>query len=261
MNYGLLFRDIFTLNLKSLKLRARRLNAVIRRKYSGESAAVTDPKNIPVIINNYNRLSYLLQLITWLENAGMRNITILDNDSSYPPLLKFYETTKHRVVRLGANLGHLALWKSPVYNEICNRYYIYTDSDVVPSEICPADVFEVLLRELEKYPAIEKIGLGLKIDDLPDHYSAKQKVIGWESKYWQKPVSGFVYHAEVDTTLALYRPFTDGSKWVAPAFRTGIPYVARHLPWYENSANPGEESEYYAAHVRQGASHWIPKKN
>lgn len=260
MDVGLLFKDIFTLNLKSLRLRGHRLSGVLKRKMRGEKSAEVNPKNIPVVINNRNRLTYLLELIAWLEKAGMKNIIILDNDSTYPPLLDFYSKTNYRVIKLGANVGHLALWKSDFYKEIAHRYYIYTDPDVVPVEDCPLDVAEFMLKQLDKYGSIEKIGIGLKIDDLPDHYEGKKRVLEWEGKYWTKKVADSVFDAEVDTTFALYRPFTNGVKWVAPAYRTGPPYVARHLPWYENSDDPGEENIFYAKNVRQGASHWIDKK-
>jgi hypothetical protein len=157
-------------------------------------------------------------------------------------------------------VGHLALWKSALWNEIKSKYYVYTDPDVVPAANCPADMPAYLLRQLEKYSSIEKIGLGLKIDDLPDHYSNKQKVVAWESKYWKNEVAPGIYNSEVDTTFALYRPFTDGKTWVAPAYRTGEPYVAHHMPWYENSADPGEENLYYVAHSKQGSSHWTLAK-
>lgn len=259
MDFRQLFRDIFTLNTSAFKTRRYRLAGLLKRKFSGQNIDSVVPAEIPVVINNRNRFTYLLQLITWLEKAGMKNIIILDNDSTYPPLLDYYSKTKHRVVKLGDNVGHLALWKSKLFDEIGSRYYIYTDPDLVPVDNCPADLAAFLLEQLKKYPAIEKIGTGLKIDDLPDHYSGKQKVIDWEKRYWEMPVAENIFNAEVDTTFALYRPYTNGAKWVAPAYRTGPPYVAYHLPWYENSADPGEENLYYAQHVRQGASHWIPK--
>ena len=63
-----------------------------------------DPKAIPIIINNRNRYTFLLQLIEALELRGYTNIHILDNDSDYPPLLEYYARTKHSVHFLNANL-------------------------------------------------------------------------------------------------------------------------------------------------------------
>jgi hypothetical protein len=260
MDIKQLLTDIFTFNFKSMHLRLLRLQGLLNRKLRGPTFSSVIPEQIPIIINNRNRHTYLLQLITWLENAGMKRIIILDNDSTYPPLLNYYAKTKHRVVKLGANVGHLALWKSKLYDEIKAGYYVYTDPDVVPADCCPKEVLQFLLQKLEQYPQPEKIGLGLRIDDLPDYYESKLKVIEWESRFWTKQVDEIIFDAGVDTTFALYRPFTNGAEWVSPAYRSGLPYVAHHLPWYENSADPGEENLYYAKHVRQGASHWIEKK-
>jgi len=214
-------------------------------------------QNIPVIINNRNRLTYLLQLIGWLEKNGYKNIYIIDNQSTYPPLLNFYSATKYHVFRLDKNVGHLALWKTGIHKYFSNDYYIYTDPDIVPVDDCPADAIPFLMQQFKKIKNIEKIGLGIKIDDLPEHYSERQKVLEWENKFWKKEIAKDVYEADVDTTFALYRPYTNGALWVQKACRTGGKYMIRHLPWYENSSLPTEENEYYKKNVFQGASHWI----
>ena len=41
-------------------------------------------KDIPIIINNYNRLEMLTKLIHGLENKGYHNLYIIDNQSTYP---------------------------------------------------------------------------------------------------------------------------------------------------------------------------------
>ena len=49
-----------------------------------------DYQQIPIFINSRDRLICLQRLIDWLQNAGYRNIYILDNDSTYPKLLNYY---------------------------------------------------------------------------------------------------------------------------------------------------------------------------
>jgi hypothetical protein len=63
-----------------------------------------------------------------------------------------------------------------------------------------------------------------------------------------------VYDALIDTTFALYRPFAQGGA-DGPAIRTGGKYVAKHLPWYENSSNLSPETEYYLK-TSSSASSW-----
>jgi hypothetical protein len=211
-------------------------------------------QDIPVIINNCNRLTTLRTLIDWLEGAGMRRIFILDNASSYPPLLEYYRVVKHPVVYLQENVGYLALWETAVWHEFADSYYVYSDSDVVPDQACPTDLVGRLLEILHKYPEIEKAGPGLRIDDIPDSNRLKPEIQAVEARSWTKPVGPGIFDAHIDTTLALYRPFARGGYW-AKAFRTGPPYVARHLPWYADSSIADTEEDYYRQHSR-GSTYW-----
>jgi hypothetical protein len=260
-----LVKDIVTLNFKSLNLRVCKLMAIVKRKVILPSRKNygngKNIKDIPIIINNKNRLTYLLQLINWLEKNGYSNIYIIDNASTYPPLLEYYSKTKYHVFRLKKNVGKLALWESGIIKQFIKDYYVYTDPDVVPIEDCPSDILQTFMNALNMFPGFEKAGFGLKIDDLPDHYEQKKKVIEWEKKFWEKPIIENLFDAEIDTTFALYRPYTNGAIWIQRACRTGGQYVARHLPWYEDTAHPTEEDAYYMAHIKGGISHWIEPKD
>ena len=43
------------------------------------------------------------------------------------------------------------------------------------------------------------------------------------------------------------------------SLRCAPPYVARHMPWYENSSLPNEELEYYLAHADSLIINWDAK--
>jgi hypothetical protein len=219
--------------MAALKSRFRRvetaLSGYLYSTYQDLARPRRDVREIPVVINNFNRLESLRALIAWLESAGMKNIVVIDNGSTFPPLLSYYSTLCHEVVR-EANLGPLALWAcTSLWRRVRNDYYIYSDSDVVPDACCPAATIQFLFDTLRRHPLIEKVGLGLRIDDLPDHYANKADVIRWEQRYWKRPVSAYLYKAKVDTTFAMYRPRTMGGWWLR-SLRTGKPYVARHIP-------------------------------
>ena len=79
------------------------------------------------------------KLISSLESRGYRNIYIIDNNSTYPPLLEYYNELPYNIFRLKSNLGYLALWKSGIYKKFKNQYYVYTDSDIIPQKDCPHD--------------------------------------------------------------------------------------------------------------------------
>ncbi len=216
-----------------------------------------DPKEIPIIINNYNQLDYLLKLLDALKKRGYRNIHILDNASTYPPLLEFYRNTDVDVIRLDSNYGYLALWKSGVYKKFDSNYFVYTDPDVVMVEECPDDFMEVFFKLMQKYPMASKVGFSLKIDDLPDHFNKKKEVIEWESRFWKKEIEPNVFDAPIDTTFALYRPFTrGGANSMEHPMRLGFPYTARHLPWYTDADNLTDNMKYYIDSCRPKETHW-----
>ena len=52
-------------------------------------------RDVAVIINRFNRVSSLRRLVKWLLDAGQKNVIIIDNASTYAPLLEY----------LGANGG------------------------------------------------------------------------------------------------------------------------------------------------------------
>lgn len=201
---------------------------------------------IPIIINNFNRLEYLLILLNGLEKRGYTNIHILDNQSDYPPLLDFYKTTKHKVHFLDKNYGFRALWKSGLYHEFKGNYFVYSDADLEIVDECPDNFLKFFRDTLENDKWCAKVGFSLKIDDLPDHYSLKQEVINWEKQYFKKPKGEF-YKAPIDTTFALYRPYSFKHLRAHEAYilRAKPPYEVRHLPWYVDSNNLSDEEQYY----------------
>lgn len=224
-----------------------------------------NPKTIPVIINNFNQLFYLKQLIEKLQSYSIENIVILDNNSTFPPLLKYYEVVKNdvKVIRLSRNKGHLAFWKTKtVFKKYSTGFYVVTDADIVPIDICPEDLVEKLTKLSLKYKSYTKIGVSLKINDIPDHYVNKDKVLNWEKQYWQIEKSKMVYEAAVDTTFALYRPNYIYSKQnFYKALRTKKPYQAKHGGWYINHENLTEEQLYYSKTANSSSSWNTDKQN
>ena len=203
---------------------------------------------IPVVINNFNRLTYPLQLLEFLEHCGFTNIIVLDNNSTYPPLLEFYETTRYKVIREKKNHGHLALWRSGLYHRYKWNYFVYTDPDVVPINECPENFIEYFKSILDEYYSRDKVGFGIRIDDLPDSFTHKEEIVRFEKRYWGKEVKPGIYDAPIDTTFALYKPFSNlkaEETYTLPAFRFGFPYLIKHLPWYIDSKNLSAEENYY----------------
>lgn len=261
MDYKKLIKDILTWNTPDLRKRADLLFRRIKRFiFAITHTSQIDVRDIPVVINNRNRLTYPLMLIDWLEKAGMKRIIIIDNASTYPPLLEYYSRTKHRVIRLSENIGPLAIWWCDELKEVVSGFYIYTDPDVLPDHAPGVEAFELMLAGLKKHLTLDKIGYALRIDDLPETFALKKDVVKWEEQFWKNKVSDEFFAAPVDTTFAMYAPYARGGG-ECKAFRTNFPFVAKHLPWYENSANPGEENLYYRTHAAAQNSHWTNLMN
>ena len=218
-----------------------------------ESLSIWD---IPIFINSRDRLRTLQTLLGWLETAGYRRIYILDNDSTYPPLLEYYRRLEEsgsevEVLRLGKNMGHTALWDSGVLESLhVNTPYVYTDSDVIPTEECPRDILGDLLGILRRYPFLKKAGLALKTDDIT--YFDAEKTREDERDFYLHVLEKDLYFSTLDTTFALYRNYRHYNLYVAA--RTTGKRMARHLPWYYDYENLPEDERYYMDHANRSAS-------
>ncbi len=215
--------------------------------------------DIPIIINNFNRLSSLKILIDGLEQRGYSKIFIIDNKSTYQPLIEYYKKCPYKIFFLEENIGFKALWKTDISKLFCDDYYVYTDSDLAIVEQCPADFLDYFLRKLKQYKYARKIGFSLRLDNLPDSYNEKEEVIQRESRYYRDVNHEGLYRAPIDTTFALYRPRVGLSRSrFVEAYRTPFPYQVEHLPWYNDSNNLSEEEKYYISHCTMPTS-WTSK--
>lgn len=216
-----------------------------------------DYKNTPIVINNFNRIHTLLKLICGLQSRGYNNIYIIDNQSTYPPLLDYYKECPYPVYMLNKNVGHLAIWESGIYKQFTDSYFAYTDSDLEILPDCPDNFMEKFILLLKKYPKALKVGFSICTDDLPDCYSLKHQVQEWENQFWKNEIETNVFKAPIDTTFAVYKPYFKGEiiDFQHLYLRTGLPYSVRHLPWYIDSNNPTEEEKYYLNHLKT-STHW-----
>jgi hypothetical protein len=209
----------------------------------------------PVLLICRDRLTYLSELVSWLEVAGFDDITFLDNASTYEPLLEWYERSPHNVVRLAENVGPHAPWSTGYLERVHKRHWVLiSDPDVLPVPECPHDVDSELRRLFRTHPFTTKIGLSLCIDDIPNHSPPRRATILNTEAHHLAPKArrGRVYRAGVDTTFALYRP---GALFEIGGYRAAEPLMARHLPWYEDFSSLPEDVRYYYEHSA-GFSTW-----
>ncbi|CAM4039348.1 glycosyltransferase [Flavobacterium weaverense] len=221
-------------------------------------------KKIPIIIISFNQLEYLKKLVNFLSLKGFTNIIIIDNNSNYEPLLSYFSSIEGKISihRLHKNYGHLVFWKRmDLFVKYAAGYYVITDSDVVPLSITPHDFLIKFQGLLLKYPKKMKVGFGLKIDDIPSSNPLKQKVINWESKFWEKRITDEAFDADIDTTFALYKPFYHRkNKKFKTALRTCAPYLAQHGGWYFDIENLTEEQKFYFKTANDSSSWKVNEK-
>lgn len=172
-------------------------------------------------------------------------IIILDNASTYPPLLEWYKSVQGIIeVRMLKNEGHLAFWGIKMDEEV-DKYFVYTDSDLELPDDFPTDWKEKMLDLLLKYD-YNKVALAIRIDDLPDHYRYKRQVIRNEGRWWTEQIEEGVYKADTDTTFALMRNIHDNCFPSLRVARNG--FICRHIPFYIDLNNLDLEERYYLEH-------------
>ena len=206
-----------------------------------------------------DRVTYAKSCLAALSAAGL-DVHVVDHDSSWPAALSWLagvEASGMPVLRRRENAYPWKLWEWGVFRDLMegdSEPYVVTDPDVVPSEGCPADWVARLGDVLARSGCV-KVGLGLRLDRVVG--SRREQVTGWERGFWVDEWEPGVFRANVDTTLALYRPYTDYPLFaLGPSLRLGWPYVADHLSWYEDGDLSLELRHYYA---RAAAGHDVAR--
>ena len=187
---------------------------------------------IPVYINNWNILTWVKNMAAYLEKIPNIAIFIIDNNSTYRPLLDWYNTCGYNIIRLptnkGARWGYFSIPKGQEHKNLFNSdYFVFTDADLDISG-CPTDLIEVLINGFEKHKPV-KSGLSIEVNDIPKDTLTPDGTIV-ESDKWSKPLCDMFFEAHTDTTFALYHK--DSWQCDYHGIRSNRPYTSRHLPWY-----------------------------
>lgn len=214
-----------------------------------------DWQDTPIFIVNHDNLERgFRQQVEWLKAAGQTNINVIDNGSTYPPLLDYYKTTDVNII-YHENVGPYVFWEKGMHEQQ-ETPYIVSDGDCAPTSDCPKDLVARLHEVYAQKPLCKKAGPSIRIDNLPDTYQFKQQVVAHEQQFWSDVSrDGGLYDALIDTTFALYPAKSPFPCW-GGHLRVGTPYTIEHYPWYIDSMNPTEEDQYYLAHRNSAWTHW-----
>ena len=215
---------------------------------------------IPIYIISFNRLSYLKQMIEWLEKYDFQNINVIDNNSNYKPLLEYLKGLKYNVYYMEKNYGHGVFWSSGKFDDVIrSSFYIVSDPDIAANENLKPDFIKDFYRLLGEYPGVVKVGFALDKDDLPDT-ETNVIVKKWEQQFWERKLKDDleIYGANIDTTFALYRPgnLRANTPIFYRAIRVAGNFTAKHLPWYITENFTEEEQNYFDCSDSRSAT-WL----
>jgi glycosyltransferase involved in cell wall biosynthesis len=208
---------------------------------------------IPVIINNRDLYTWPVAMLhRIMKYDGVGDIIIVDNGSTYPPLIHWYDRQTLVHVKRCENLGHGGAWVSNAVSELGSDYYVVTDSDMGLQDT-PDDTLMVLLEKLQNHSELEKIGLGLNWQTVPVESPYYHRLNLYEKDRWEKSkvVDDVYVDVQIDTTFALYNKphyFIGGGSMSSP-------YVARHYPWEIINYSDDEEFKYYIDNASSSSSY------
>jgi len=221
---------------------------------------------VPIYVTVFNRFTWLRQMTSQLAKLPNVELILVDNASTYPPLVNWLDVCPYTVVYLPSNLGHRSPWLSQAVlaadehrRTYGSDHYVVTDPDLDFSGV-PLDLIDRCIDGLTRHPGVVQCGPALRIDDLPSIEESAvnmAQIRSVESRYWGEPLGDDFYVAPIDTTFAVYSVDTPHAVAMSPAngVRLAGPYTARHLGWYLRKDEPlSEELKYYFAHADASAS-------
>lgn len=197
--------------------------------------------DIPIVIISWNNYYFVKNFINQLKKYKNR-IIVLDNKSSYPPLLDYFKEIKNELTDridirlLDKNYGHT------VYLQLKDELpdvYILSDPDLQLNPKMPYNFDKILLKLSEQYESY-KVGAALDLSDsdkfIPcPNYTFGKNIYDWESQFWTNKIDNNkyeLYYADTDTTFCLVNNKYSGSH--DNNIRIAGVFTAKHLPWYNN---------------------------
>lgn len=202
--------------------------------------------NYPIFITNMNRLSTVKKMVSDLfAMNGNADITIIDNASSYPPLLKWYKEMEGSVniIKNIQNKGPWTFFYGGTYIGAKEEYYVYTDADLELNSNMPYNWQEIMFEYIQRYD--RKASLALKLDDVPEG-ELKERIKNHQNICWYPTEEKDVYRAITDMTFSMDAK-NKGYRY--ESVRLAGDFECRHIPWYIDINNISDEERYYLEHL------------
>jgi glycosyltransferase involved in cell wall biosynthesis len=227
-----------------------------------QSLIQIDSPELPIIIPTFNNPTYLKNTVDYFLERDF-NIIVLDNASTYPPMLELLfelsENNKCYVVMQNSNQGpRQFFYDNSFYNWLPNYFYA-TDPDLgYNKDLTREDwlSFIDISERLDMY----KVGVGMRLDiedsnilDLVRNYGYMTSIRELENGYYNSPCSAteqgdIIYNAPIDTTFALYNKKNQpvsGNNFMDKNVRVRGRFDSWHYGWFDPQPIPAEEQEFY----------------
>ena len=200
-------------------------------------------KNMTVVIISFNQYTYVKNMVNQVKKYT-NDIVVLDNQSTFPELLKYYEEEyKYTLLKMDKNYGH-KVYEKNFMNSLIGDVYLLTDPDLKFNDKLPNNFIQEMIN-ISNYYEAEKVGFALLIDSYDirnDITSFGKSIKDFEKQYW---VCKFyypnheLYSAAIDTTFCLVNKQNKGGH-----YRIAGDYTCKHLPWYKNFDKDLVKGEY-----------------
>lgn len=223
-----------------------------------------------IFIMNWNWLEWTKKQAEFYTSCG-HTVIIVDNLSTYPPLLEWYKICPYQVISTkGRKLPthNRFVWNMKLENIVDGNYYAVTDSDLGVEGV-PRNFAELLIADIERNPEILKSGFSLQTHDLPNNEYANLYKDSEKENFPTPDAHGF-YNVQIDTTFAVYskercnnidkmwrkegeevpQSFLD-DRYFYRSHRS--PFTVKHLPWYLDVNNLTEEQLYHISEAVYGS--------
>lgn len=214
-------------------------------------------KDIPLIIPNFNQLTFLRNLINWWKWYYPENpIYVVDNRSDNQDLWEYYNVSLNSDEVIPYHTNDFVFNLKDFLEQRKYNYYILSDPDIMPYPATPPNFLEIFKHAIDHY-GFHHAGFDLITEDIPDWNKKKAWIQGDEKALHGIPVeieyTGQLYggfKAPLDTTFALYK--RDNGGWQAPQSAENWTnslrlFKAYHLTWYIHPDHVNEEMKHYFA--------------
>lgn len=213
-------------------------------------------KEISLIIPNFNQFYYLKNLVNQWKFYNEGKIYVLDNASTYKPLLDYYWQNEDFTVFKYQENDFVKNLKS-FLSDFDSEYYVISDPDISLHPATPPNFLEIFKAIIDI--GIHHIGFDLISHDIPNWNPKAGWIdgdnLGLRNTPYSIEIAGRTYKgwkAPIDTTFAMYKKSNGG--WSAPMpgehWSNSVRiFEAYHLPWYEHKDYLNEERKFYYENV------------